>query len=467
MAVCPSLDLRPHGLSHQVRCALSLSPERRLVKYASAVSCKVSKPQAKFVLEMLAGMSRSQSVVLSRIAAALEEDIRPINTIRRLSRHLRSYGFEDTDLLEAHYGRWHRRLREGYGAGVAIAFDHTDARKDYADLRQGRGMDGVGFVRDGSRHEEAPGVRFFIVEAVLPGGIRVLLAHDPQETVISATYSENLAALDCLGRIAPHVGSEAIYCGDRGFDRNIIMEGLDRLETRWIIRLRRDHRHLTTQDGRVGLAEDLIETPKLRRYNYDEREVLPRRMERRRRKRRGGRKRLSIKNARVRFIHVRAKNGPASWRTLLGLRLGDGSFLRLLADRVLETRKEIRRYVAAYLARWSIEETARSQASRRWGVDLEDYRVLRWRALKKLSALVVLLYGFLAELQLAGEPTIDDLARRARIPEPRGPDPRYRLLAGLSDHLDELFIIRRLRRRRPGRRKGRDVDRQRGWQALI
>jgi hypothetical protein len=65
------------------------SMKREILTYANKISSGTGKPNVKFVANMIYGMSASGSVLLSDISDALKERVEKINTVDRLSRHLR------------------------------------------------------------------------------------------------------------------------------------------------------------------------------------------------------------------------------------------------------------------------------------------------------------------------------------------------------------------------------------------
>ncbi|HLR71419.1 MAG TPA: hypothetical protein VK085_08305 [Pseudogracilibacillus sp.] len=59
--------------------------KRSILHFSSKISDGMQKPNKKFLMDMLFGLAKGKSVLLSDIALALEESINPIQTIKRLS----------------------------------------------------------------------------------------------------------------------------------------------------------------------------------------------------------------------------------------------------------------------------------------------------------------------------------------------------------------------------------------------
>ena len=103
----------------------------QLTKFALTVSDGLSRPQRKFVHQMLYGIQASQDVKLSSIARSLQEKIPLLKTEDRLSRNLAAEAL-DVHLL--------RRLAElgsrHVTAQTVLCLDLSDVRKEYAQKMQ-------------------------------------------------------------------------------------------------------------------------------------------------------------------------------------------------------------------------------------------------------------------------------------------------------------------------------------------
>ncbi len=115
----------------------------QLTKFSLALSEGLSRPQRKFVHQMLYGMQATQDVKLSSIARSLQEKIALIKTEDRLSGNL---GAEALDVHRL------RRLAEMGSRRVSsrtvLCLDFSDGRKEYAQK-----MEYLDRVYDGSKGE--------------------------------------------------------------------------------------------------------------------------------------------------------------------------------------------------------------------------------------------------------------------------------------------------------------------------
>ena len=62
--------------------------KREIINYSNKITEGLKKPTAKFIMDMLYGLSKNQSVMLSDISRALDENIKLNYTIDRLSKNL-------------------------------------------------------------------------------------------------------------------------------------------------------------------------------------------------------------------------------------------------------------------------------------------------------------------------------------------------------------------------------------------
>ena len=74
--------------------------KREIINYSNKITEGLKKPTAKFIMDMLYGLSKNQSVMLSDISRALDENIKLNYTINRLSKNLEKIDDEQLESLE-------------------------------------------------------------------------------------------------------------------------------------------------------------------------------------------------------------------------------------------------------------------------------------------------------------------------------------------------------------------------------
>lgn len=216
------------------------------------------RPNAKWFRDMLLGNFMSHSLMLSEIGRTLREKDangrlrRLIHTEKRLSRNLLSDRFDDQAFYAAWFGRIGRHLGADDGKGVVLAIDYTDIRKNGAkkppskeQVRKGlrrpdekMPMQFISWCRDGSTKKV--GARYPIAqfEASRSNGVRAPVLYHVFSKREPGYLSEPKVFMDCMDRVAPHIGKQAWWALDRGFQNMQYFDHMDRLGVRWATRVK-------------------------------------------------------------------------------------------------------------------------------------------------------------------------------------------------------------------------------------
>ena len=205
----------------------------------------MSRPDSKFVSQMIFGILSGQSCHLSKIARALHEPISVKKVIDRLSRNLNEFseGFQ---------------LQENYLAEVkgclsdraVLVIDDGDITKPCS-----KKLECLGRVKDGSTGGYGLGYHTLEVTALTPEQktpisvySRIYSAQEPD--FVSADM-EVLKALSFLGR---HFKRNTIRAFDRGFDANVYYEYLIDHKEKFVIRSKKN-RDVIYKGERVNILK--------------------------------------------------------------------------------------------------------------------------------------------------------------------------------------------------------------------
>jgi hypothetical protein len=328
--------------------------------FTGIFSPRFSKPQGRFVGQMIFGIEASQDVKLSAIARALGEEIALKKTEERLSHHLQAEGMGQ-QINEVIAQQAARRVKEQ----TLIIVDPTDIRKSYA-----RRMPYLGRVRDGSSGEMVNGYWSCLALACEPAARRVIPLHQRLWSARAPDFvSENHQLLQIIDTIATATKGRGIYVLDRGGDRCRLYNPLLKRGLRFIIRLRGD-RHLSVR----GVRRAAMDWARGCRRRYAERIVKEERAQE---------KSYHLEYG-FRSVKLPGRKAPLTLVVLWGF--GQEPLLLLTNLEVKPTRKSVWFIVQSYLTRWLVEETIRfvKQSYR-----LEDVRVLDYERLRNLVALVL------------------------------------------------------------------------------
>ena len=117
--------------------------KRDILNFSKKICEGVSKPETKFVSDMVYGISKSKDILLSNIAEALDEDTKKAYTINRLSDNL----CWDLDAnIDKNYCN---TIMDSFGENPVFVIDDSDIIKPL-----GQQFENLGIVRDGSSKDK-------------------------------------------------------------------------------------------------------------------------------------------------------------------------------------------------------------------------------------------------------------------------------------------------------------------------
>lgn len=206
--------------------------------FSGIFSPRFSKPQLKFIEQMLFGVAASQDCKVSQISRALGEDILLKKTEERLSHHLDAPGLGQR-VQEQVVADAARRIH----ADTLLIVDPTDLRKPCA-----QAMPLLARVRDGSTGQLVNGYWCGGALACEPRSRRVLpLLQRLWSAEAPDFVSENAQLLAMVNTIATLTHGRGIFVMDRGGDRARLYLPLLNQGLRFIIRLV-GNRHLVVRE---------------------------------------------------------------------------------------------------------------------------------------------------------------------------------------------------------------------------
>ena len=210
---------------------LSSNLKRGLLRFSQRLSNGLSRPDFKFVSQMIYGMLCSQSCHLSEIARRLDEPIRLKKTIERLSRNLSKFT-QGGKLFENYI----KKVKGSVSDRTILVIDDGDITKPCSFK-----MEGLGVVRDGSTGEMGVGYHMLDITALTPEqkapiGVYSRVYSAREESFVSAD-DEVLKALQFLRE---HFKKRNIRAFDRGFDANVYYEDLIDHREKFVIRARKN-----------------------------------------------------------------------------------------------------------------------------------------------------------------------------------------------------------------------------------
>jgi len=337
----------------------------QLRRFVGIVFPHEDKSSKNFLADMIFGIQAAKSVVLSKIARMLQEDVLLKKTEERLSRHLLAEGLEKS-VHDAVLAQGAQYIHED----TIVSIDPSDVQKPYA---QEDGMPMLAKVWDGSEGRVGDNLGYNLCFAVAcPSMSRRIV---PLRAALWSTKeegftSENDKIMALVGDIAKAAENRGIYVYDRGGDGNWLFDfflekGLD-----FIVRLVGE-RHLLHWNGRRP-AEELARSCKM---EYKQNVVF---------KSHGREVSVQVEYG---SVPVRLPEHPDNELRLVVVKWprGDKPMMLLTTLRAARSRKRLQQVVEGYLTRWRIEETIRFVKT---SYDLEDMRLLKYDRLRALVAIV-------------------------------------------------------------------------------
>ncbi|MHB8065695.1 MAG: transposase [Ruminiclostridium sp.] len=346
---------------------LSYELKRNIVRYSEKISIGLTRPQFKFVTQMLYGLLDGKKAHLSEIARSLKEDITLKKTIDRLSRNLSS--FNSADCIMENY----MKLAKSYVKENAILIiDNSDIAKPCS-----KQLEALSEVRDGSTGEIVSGYQT-IDAAVLSQSNKMPLPvytkiFSAKETgFISETY-ENL---ECFKYLSSHFSKKCIRTLDRGFDANDYFEYFLKHKERFIIRLKMN-RNIIYNGNTINVL-DVVNKYKGRYKIHFKGKA---------------RKALQCKMS---CIPVKACFAPKESLTLIAV-YGFGKIPMMLLTNIKNPdEKQLANIITkVYLLRWRIEEYFKFKKQQ---FDFEDIRVWSLKSIRNFNLLATVLTGYIGML---------------------------------------------------------------------
>lgn len=311
------------------------------------------------------GILESGEVKLNWIARGLGELISLKKTTERLSRHLGRSDLCDevmSSLLQVH--------RRGLRQCCYMLLDLSDIQKEYAE-----GMEGLGYVYDGSKHKKGLGYWLLNIIGVSADGSKIVPGCSELYSYGSESLSENGQILSAISFVREVAGEDKIWVLDRVCDRLEIMRRLLREGSYFVIR-QRGNRNLWVKGEQKGFSEVCatvrldyrFTVKKQQHHRFSEREF-----------RVGARRvRLTPKGPDIWLIVSKGEHGGCSWY-LAYLPAGNKSEAVEMAFR-------------GYGYRWKIEEVHRHVKEQ---YNWEGMCLRRYVALKNMNAIFWMAISFI------------------------------------------------------------------------
>lgn len=328
---------------------------------------------------MIYGLEKSESVLFSNIARALDEKICLKNTIERLCDNCRSLSKKESDIIKENYMKL--ALKELPDDEIILIEDDSDINKEYS-----KKMEDLCVVRDASRQNETLVNGYHVCEVV------GLSKNEKQPiSLYSKVYStESKGFLSCneetkksekyvvdeIRRAKPE--ARMIVVKDRGYDSFELFKNTIDNNISFVVRLDGD-RYLLFK-GKKRIVKKVAATRKGKIHT----KLMYK----------GENTDCYISYTTVQLPKLKDKN----LTLVIVYRKGEESDpMYLLTDLEVKSKEDVLKIARIYMLRWRIEEYFKAKKQ---NYNFEDFRIRNLKAINNLNLLVscVMLHiGILAE----------------------------------------------------------------------
>jgi hypothetical protein len=339
--------------------------KRGLAKFVEKICEGVGRVGVKFIGSMLYGLLKGQSVLLTEIGRALEEEIALKKTVDRLARNLKR--FEQAGTLTENYISI---VKESIDEETIFILDPGEISKEYS-----RKQEKLCKVWDASKKRSVNGYKLVEITALthgtkLPIPVYTKL-HSTKEDEVEKQSAENISALKYLDEQFGNIG---IRIMDRGMDDiNIYKQSA---KSKYIVRAK-SNRNVIYNGETVNILElanrfkGKISLKHTDKYG---------------------------KNHNLKIWHVDVKlpelsGQPMTLIMVHGYEKKDPEPCLLLTNMDANGKQKSLQVLKVYLCRWRIEEYYRFKKVQ---FDLENVRVMSLAAVRTMNLLVSMLTGWLS-----------------------------------------------------------------------
>lgn len=371
---------------------------------------KFSKPEKKFMLEMMLGMVMSGSSNLSEIARHLKESTPLKHILKRLSRNL----LHD-HILEASNEICLEAASTKIERNTILALDIGDITHPYGDK-----FELIESVHDGSSDKLEKGYWLNQVSGYNPSSHETFPVQlDIYSTSEKGFKSANSESLSLVNKVIDRVGFDGLWVMDRDYDSGIILDSFLNRGLDFAIRMKCT-RNLIVDDKAMNIKEAGETINRRTRYNSVSRF--------------GSMKatlRVNRQDYKVTLISFKDKRNK--------------ELLLLLCNGWIKSTKELKRRIRGYFRRWGVEESYRFEKQ---GFEIEKCTLRKFSRIKTMIGLTML--SWLLLVKINESPKLREVVlKKAKMEKDKQKHlPKfiyYRLLKGVRNlfaGVNELFRFR-------------------------
>lgn len=344
--------------------------KRDLINYSKKISEGLNKSSSKFIMDMIYGIARSKSCLISEISRSLSENIKLRYTIERLCDNLQNITEEEVNLIMTNY---FNEVKDSFAEEPIAIFDDSDIAKRY-----GKKFENLDRVIDASSQNKEIVNGYHVCEAIL------LTEKEKQAvSVYSEIYScksngfksKNDYTIKSIDSVRSITDRKTNMIFDRGYDNNKIIDYIDRNDDYFVIRLD-DKRNLLFKGKKQNVYSVAVK--------------------------RKGKIRMSLlfddnEEHIVYVSHTKATlpYNKKEYQVVTVYGLSEERPLILLTNRKIKSKEDVIKVVRLYFYRWRVEEYFRFKKQE---YDFENIRVRTLKSMNNLNKILTILIGHISLL---------------------------------------------------------------------
>ena len=343
--------------------------KRDLMNFSQKISDGVNHPTEKFTKDMLFGLAKGGSCLISKIARSLDEKIKLNYTIERLCDNLANMTEEETNTIWNNYLKEIKKnISEDY---PVVLFDDSDINKEYS-----KKLEDLDRVIDASSQDKRIVNGYHVCEAT------ILTRNEKQPlSIYSKIYScksknfesKNKYTMESIKAAEELVSDNFIGIFDRGYDDNKIIDYMSKY--RFVIRLD-DRRNLIFKNKKYSVEE----ISKRRKGKIKMKALFDNNEE---------------KELMISYTKAMLPYNKKEYILVIVYGLSEEHPMKLLTNLEYAEKEDVIKIVRLYLSRWRIEEHFRGKKQE---YDFENMRVRTLKSMNNLNMMLTIYLGYMAML---------------------------------------------------------------------
>jgi len=390
---------------------------KKMVKnFAIRLKGRVTKPQCKFVMEMLMGILMTGSTNLTQISKSLKEKTKVKHTLKRLQRMS-----DQEELLNIANEQGLTEAIPKIGNRTILALDGGDVVHQY-----GNSFEKSSFVKDGSSGEIRMGYPLNQISGYNERSRETFpILLDIYSTLEDGFRSSNAETIEIVNRLVDRIDNKGLWVLDRAYDSGIVFEHFLDLGLRFIVRMK-STRNVIVKGESINIKKASKKINRRVKYckksRFGSEKVL-----------------LKVKNCEYKMTLISHKDKR------------NKEIVIFLTPGWIKSTKELKRRIVGYFKRWGVEESYRFEKQ---GFGIEKSTVRRYSGIKTLLGLTLM--SWLVLIKINEDSRLKEVVLKEANMEKEKLKNRpkfiyYRLLTGIKEMFSgirELFNIRWRRQKR-------------------